>query len=68
MPYSTGLGDGVQIYTKDKSGLALSATIDGQTPPETADIFAKGCEVTALVTGVKYVNVGSSASPSWEIK
>lgn len=67
MPYSTGNASlSVKIYAKEATGLALKATIDAGTPPEEADIFAKGCELLDLDTGTYYLNVGTSAEPSWE--
>lgn len=67
MPYSTGSADGVRIFDKTPAGLAIRATLDGGVPPTTANIFAKGCTLTALDSGSRYVNTGTSASPNWEI-
>lgn len=66
MPYSN-TDTGVEVYTKDASGLALSATISTGVPPTTASLYAVGCDVVALDTGVHYRNVGTSAAPSWTI-
>jgi len=67
MPYSTGNADGVKIFDKTADGLAIRTTLDSGTPPTTANVFAKGCSVMALDTGVRYINTGTSAIPSWEI-
>jgi hypothetical protein len=66
MPYANS-DAGVKVYEKDADGLALSATVGTGTPPTTADLYAVGCRVTALDTGNVYRNVGTSASPVWEI-
>jgi hypothetical protein len=64
MPYSYA-GTTLQIYDKTLGGLALTATVDSGTIPTTAGIFAPGCRVTDLSTGVRYSNSGTSAAPSW---
>jgi hypothetical protein len=64
MPYRPIIG--VKVYDKDEDGLALSATYNTGTAPTDAGIFAKGCKLVALDTGVVYHNSGTSASPSWQ--
>ncbi len=67
MPYSTGNADGVKIFEKTAAGLAIRATLETGVPPTTASIFAKGCSLVALDSGARYVNVGTSEAPVWEI-
>lgn len=59
------------ISLTDELGLAVDAksALAGALPPTTAGLYAKGCRYidtsqTAGITPV-YVNVGTSASPSW---
>lgn len=63
MPYATS-DAGIKVYEKESTGLALKATIDSGTPPTTADLYAVGCDLTNLSSGVHYRNEGTSAVPN----
>ena len=59
-------GTTLKIYLKTQGGLFLYGTVDSGTPPTTAGIFAVGCEIIDLSSGIKYRNAGTTASPSWQ--
>lgn len=65
MPQSVP-GTTVLTYDETSDGLALEATFAGGTPPTTADTFAEGAVLTNRNSGERWINVGSSASPSWD--
>lgn len=56
------------IRETNTDGLALSAQCTG-VPPTTANVFAKGCLIvqTDASSNAVYENVGTSASPSWNL-
>lgn len=66
MPYAN-TDTGVKVYEKDASGLALKATIDSGVPPTTTDLYAVGCDLTNIATGVHYRNEGTASTPNWVI-
>jgi hypothetical protein len=66
MPYST-TDIGMLVYEKDASGLAIRATLSSGTPPTTTSLYATGCDLTALDTGLHYRNEGTSTTPNWVI-
>lgn len=54
------------------SGITQSLVINGNkttsgAPASTAGYFAPGCLIQNLVTGVMYVNTGSTAAPVWTV-
>jgi len=59
-------GTTLLVNTETSTGLILDATITGGTIPTTASLFAPGASVTDLSTGVRYINLGTTAVPSWE--
>lgn len=66
MPYATS-DAGVKIYDKDASGLALKATLSNGVPPTTASVYAVGCDLTVLDSGVHYRNEGTALVPNWVV-
>lgn len=67
MPQTNSALSGVLIFETDSSGLVSLATCSGapSSVATTAGYYAKGCIMTDTQTGLQYINVGSSASPSW---
>ena len=67
MPSTNSALSGVLIFETDSSGLITLATCSGapSSVATTASYYAKGCIITDTQTGLQYINVGSSASPSW---
>lgn len=67
MPSTNSALSGVLIFETDSSGLITLATCSGapSSVATTAGYYAKGCIITDTQTGLQYINVGSSASPSW---
>jgi len=53
----------------DQTGLVISAYGIGYAGslPTTASIFQKGCAYLETDTGSNWVNVGTTASPSWHL-
>lgn len=64
MGYSIA-GTTLTIIDKTVDGLALYGTIDSGTIPTTTLIFAPGCKITDLSTGISYKNSGTSVAPAW---
>lgn len=60
-------GTTILVYEDTNTGLALIATIDNGVPPTTAGLFAPGCQVRDLSTGLAYTNGGTTAAPSWNV-
>jgi hypothetical protein len=54
------------IITDEVEGLAIEATFAGGALPSTADTFAPGCRLVNSNSGVTYINIGTSAVPSWD--
>lgn len=50
----------------DDSGLVIDGHFTG-TPPTTANMFQIGCLMLATDTGNRYINVGSSTTPSFVV-
>lgn len=55
----------VVILDTNASNLAVKATKNAGAPPVTAGIYAPGCEMLDLSSGITYLNVGTSAAPVW---
>lgn len=64
MGYSIA-GTTLTIIDKTVDGLALFGTIASGTIPTTTGIFAPGCKIVDLSTGVVYTNSGTSTSVAW---
>lgn len=58
-------GTNIISYVETNTGLMLVGTTSGGTIPTTADIFAAGCKIFDLSSGITYRNGGTSSSPSW---
>lgn len=66
MPYAVSGVDGLKVFEKTAGGLALKATYT-TSPESTASVYAPGCTVIDLSSGINYVNVGTTAAPSWQV-
>lgn len=55
---------GILVIETDSSGL-ISRCVSENTTDSTANKFAVGCIRTMKDTGLTYVNIGTSAVPSW---
>lgn len=55
------------IVANDENGLILEGTCSGSPASlcTTASKYAKGCTMVDSTTGLSYINIGTSASPSW---
>lgn len=65
MPYAVSGVLGLKVFEKDEDGLALKATYT-TAPESTASVYAIGCVVTDLSSGIAYTNVGTVAVPVWQ--
>lgn len=67
MPQTNSALSGTTVFETDSSGLVVLATCSGapSSLATTAGYYAKGCIITDTQTGLQYINVGTSASPSW---
>lgn len=66
MPYAN-TDTGIAVFEKDPNGYATRATLTTGTPATTASLYAVGCDLTVLDTGVHYRNQGTVAAPIWVI-
>jgi hypothetical protein len=68
MPKSIA-SNAVQSLNETGTGLCTSGTMDstnlGSAIPTTASLFAPGCKIIDLSTGVTYTNTGTTAVPVW---
>lgn len=59
----------MDLGTQTPTGLYTYGTIDasnsGAAIPTTASLFAPGCRILDLSSGVTYYNTGTTASPTW---
>lgn len=55
----------MELESQTPTGLYTFGTIDAGTIPTTASLFAPGCRILDLSTGIEYYNAGTTASPSW---
>lgn len=65
MPKSIS-GTSVLVYDETPGGLCLQGTITNGVPPTTASLFAIGCSITDMSTGIIWKNTGTVAAPIWQ--
>lgn len=51
--------------SQTNTGLYTFGTIASGTIPTTASLFAPGCVILDLNTGISWTNTGTTASPTW---